>query len=352
MAEALDPKRPKVTIEGHDELETISEAALSFVKEALNREEKGSEESALLHYEESLRLLDRALAIDLSQDHSLSEEALKKGQIDQTKMSRTRQQVIFRIHELRTKLNAQSLDPPPAYEESLSDINHESDSNPVPLPPSDADILFTIAGKVQIFYISSNGKVSAPSYPSSLFIFKFKSGQNLQNDVKLAPAFLQVGTWVYPLVVGKSPVLKSNEGSYMFPDLDSEEAQIGNAIGLILPPDILDLEKQQFEEILTRLTTDPRADLKEYDECLEYSAQVSDSLIKGAEAMGRGMVKGAIKSSEWMYIGAEKLKDRIVPESTARQVDPRLKTGLGKTKLSLIKSHVRSRRASRGWACV
>ena len=34
------------------------------------------------------------------------------------------------------------------------------------------------------------------------------------------PAFLQVGTWVYPLVKGKSPVLKSKEGAYMFPDLD------------------------------------------------------------------------------------------------------------------------------------
>ena len=34
------------------------------------------------------------------------------------------------------------------------------------------------------------------------------------------PAFLQVGTWVYPLVKGKSPVLKSKESAYMFPDLD------------------------------------------------------------------------------------------------------------------------------------
>ena len=38
------------------------------------------------------------------------------------------------------------------------------------------------------------------------------------------PAFLQVGTWVYPLVKGKSPVLKSKEGAYMFPDLDESIA--------------------------------------------------------------------------------------------------------------------------------
>ena len=44
-------------------------------------------------------------------------------------------------------------------------------------------------------------------------------------------------------------------------------------------------------------------ELKQYEECLEYSEQVSEGLKKGAEYVGRGMVKGAIKSSEWMYLG-------------------------------------------------
>ena len=34
------------------------------------------------------------------------------------------------------------------------------------------------------------------------------------------PALLKVGSWVYPLVPGQSPVLKSHIGKYMFPDLD------------------------------------------------------------------------------------------------------------------------------------
>ena len=53
-------------------------------------------------------------------------------------------------------------------------IKIDDDETIVPLP-SDAEILFTIAGRVQIFYISADGNVSAPSYPSTLFIFKFKS---------------------------------------------------------------------------------------------------------------------------------------------------------------------------------
>ena len=91
----------------------------------------------------------------------------------------------------------------------------------------------------------------------------------------------------------------------MFPDLD--ETLVGNAIGLILPPDILDIEKQEFENILQELTQPLKAEkeLKDYEECLEYSQQVSAGLVKGAEYVGRGMVKGAVKSSEWMYLGNE-----------------------------------------------
>ena len=159
--------------------------------------------------------------------------------------------------------------------------------------PSDAEILFTIAGQVQIFYINKDGNVSAPSYPSSLFIFKFKTSSttttSATNDED-STSFLKVGDWVYPLVKGKSPILKSNEGSYLFPDLDVNVE--GNAIGLILPKDILDVEKQQLENLLQKLTQNE--DLKQYDDCLEYSSQISSGLITGAEMVGKGMVKGML----------------------------------------------------------
>ena len=49
---------------------------------------------------------------------------------------------------------------------------------------------------------------------------KFLSDAHKNAPGEQDPAFLQVGTWVYPLVKGKSPVLKSKESAYMFPDLD------------------------------------------------------------------------------------------------------------------------------------
>ena len=54
------------------------------------------------------------------------------------------------------------------------------------------------------------------------------------------PAFLQVGTWVYPLVKGKSPVLKSKESAYMFPDLD--DSLVGKIFLKSLLADFFDRE--------------------------------------------------------------------------------------------------------------
>ena len=36
------------------------------------------------------------------------------------------------------------------------------------------------------------------------------------------PAFIQCGEWVFPLVPGKSPVLKAANTTYMFPELQGD----------------------------------------------------------------------------------------------------------------------------------
>ena len=36
------------------------------------------------------------------------------------------------------------------------------------------------------------------------------------------PAFIQCGEWVFPLVPGKSPVLKAADTTYMFPELQGD----------------------------------------------------------------------------------------------------------------------------------
>lgn len=45
--------------------------------------------------------------------------------------------------------------------------------------------------------------------------------------------YLQVGSWVYPLIPGISPVFRADFGAFILPDVHSELE--GAAVGLILP---------------------------------------------------------------------------------------------------------------------
>ena len=40
------------------------------------------------------------------------------------------------------------------------------------------------------------------------------------------------------------------------------------------------------------------------------------------------MVKGAVKTSEYLFHGTEYVKQHVTPEATAREVDPKLRQGL------------------------
>ena len=57
--------------------------------------------------------------------------------------------------------------------------------------------------------------------------------------------------------------------------------------------------------------------------------------LKGAEVVGRGMVKGAVKTSEYLFYGSEYAKQYITPEITAREVDPKLRQSLEAARCAL-----------------
>ena len=308
-----------------DQFESLKEQSYLYIDQALLLEKTETSERALTMYQRGLDCLDRALDLTVELPGS-TVDSLKNIRKSRAKMSRTRQQIVFRIQELSPSLsnatvqdsfdNSQhgktaktpcdtistfqpsaplSSDLPPSYEDSVqysiedtlqeicdepSDINNsvivqmnKEERSLVELP-SNADILFSIPNEVQIFYIRVDGNVSAPTYPSALFVYKFKD-VNLYPD--LSPALLQVGSWVYPLVPGRSPVLRSTCGSYMFPDLD--ESVEGNAIGLVLPPTVTDIEKKKFESILNEFTATKKGeDVSNYNEYIDYSEKVSNGL--------------------------------------------------------------------------
>ena len=53
--------------------------------------------------------------------------------------------------------------------------------------------------------------MTTPSYPETLHVIRLDRAVD-KAGAELPPAFIEVGDWTYPLVRGKSPIMKSSYG--------------------------------------------------------------------------------------------------------------------------------------------
>ncbi|CAH1267938.1 SPG20 [Branchiostoma lanceolatum] len=255
---------------------------------------------------------------------------------------------------------------------------------------TDADELLCIPDGVQIFYVSPDGHVSAPSYPGPLRVVKIPE----QNTT-----FLQVSDWLYPLVPGQSPALHSNNGAYMFPDVLS--GQYGSCVGVVISSEVDGVQQAQFQSLLqeySQLHTQPPeaqagvgeagvGDLTQVvgargtvptappaeaprrpevaprrpavaperpavaprrpevapqrpevaperpeestanKEVPQWSQKVSKGLVVGAEWVSWGATKGAELTGKLVTKGTAKLKEHIRPDEKPAEVDPKYVKG-------------------------
>ncbi|KAI0210149.1 hypothetical protein LSAT2_005153 [Lamellibrachia satsuma] len=77
-------------------------------------------------------------------------------------------------------------------------------------------------------------------------VFEFVATENLCFDNALTAL---VGNWTYPLLPGRSPVLRSSWGPYIFPDV-SPNVITGSSVGLTIPTS----DVARFEEVLKEFT--------------------------------------------------------------------------------------------------
>ncbi|KFQ11494.1 Spartin, partial [Haliaeetus albicilla] len=115
----------------------------------------------------------------------------------------------------------------------------------------DADELILIPQGVQIFFVTPDGQVSAPSYPGYLRIVKFLDTDS-ETVQSRPPAFLQVCDWLYPLMCNQSPVLCCNTGVYMFPDTMSQMP--GSYVGVVLSSELPAADRELFEDLLKQMS--------------------------------------------------------------------------------------------------
>merc|ERR1740131_358485 len=104
----------------------------------------------------------------------------------------------------------------------------------------------------------------------------------------------------------------------------------------MLPDNITEQQRSRLDELLNELTriSSTATSLKteaeieqEYKEYKEFSGAFAEGIVKGAEIVGKGMVKASVKTSEIIFKGSDYAKQYITPEQAA-SIDPRVKKGL------------------------
>ncbi|XP_040974305.1 spartin isoform X3 [Aquila chrysaetos chrysaetos] len=253
----------------------------------------------------------------------------------------------------------------------------------------DADELILIPQGVQIFFVTPDGQVSAPSYPGYLRIVKF-----LDTDSEMVqsrpPAFLQVCDWLYPLMCNQSPVLCCNTGVYMFPDTMSQIP--GSYVGVVLSSELPAADRELFEDLLKQMSDlriqfpdtmsqvpgshervglsselpatervhfedkfkqmsghkvqpseassdavnlpqtvhiQPQPEGTENQKELpEWSEKVAHGILSGASWVSWGLIKGAEYTGKAIHKGASKLREHIQPEEKPLEVNPTVAKGL------------------------
>ncbi|XP_070982990.1 spartin-like isoform X6 [Oncorhynchus clarkii lewisi] len=263
------------------------------------------------------------------------------------------------------------VDLPPAYSSQAADghltisygtesgemslVGEEFYSHMSPAPQSlgeDGEELFFLSHGVQIFFVTPDGQVSAPSYPGYLRMVKFTSQQS-ERVPNRPPAFLQVCDWLYPLMATDSPVLLCNTGVFMFPDM--MESAAGSYVGVVLSSELPVEDRQLFQDMLSQMTDlrvqapneaadsinlsqkvslapleeeeDPAAGEEEKN-LPEWSEKVASGILTGASWLSWGLVKGAEFTGTAIHKGASKLREHITPEDKPAHVSPSVSKGL------------------------
>ncbi|XP_060743932.1 spartin b isoform X2 [Tachysurus vachellii] len=230
--------------------------------------------------------------------------------------------------------------------------SHTSSSSASPqILGEDGEELFFLPNGVQIFFVTSDGQVSAPSYPGYLRIVKFTNDYSEITPTR-PPAFLQVCDWLYPLMATDSPVLLCNTGVYMFPDLMAPSP--GYYVGVVLSSELPLSDRNLFQNVLSQLTdlrvqpSEEAADTinlpqkvpiepavpevapsaEEENELPEWSEKVAHGILTGASWLSWGLSKGAEYTGKAIQKGASKLREHITPDDTPTQVSPTVSKSL------------------------
>uniref|UniRef100_A0A6I8N970 Spartin n=1 Tax=Ornithorhynchus anatinus TaxID=9258 RepID=A0A6I8N970_ORNAN len=215
---------------------------------------------------------------------------------------------------------------------SVGEDYYKHSAQPPPLESLgvDAEELILIPSGVQVFFVTPEGQVSAPSYPRYLRIVKFLDTTS-EAARSRPPGFLQVCDCT---------------GVYMFPDTMSRVP--GSYVGVVLSSELPTADRELFEDLLKQMSDlriqaleapsdginlsetvlyQPEHDEKR-PELPEWSEKMAHGILSGASWVSWGLVKGAEYTGKAIQKGASKLREHIRPEEKPLEVSPAVSKGL------------------------
>merc|ERR1712212_703107 len=180
---------------------------------------------------------------------------------------------------------------------ALSELNADNTK----YEPQNAAELLRLENSVQIFFVTSDGRVSTFSAPETLRIFQFS-----QDQADSTSTFLQVGGWTHPLIPGASPCLQAENGALMFPDIYSDLPDC--SVGLVLTDGISEEIRSDLVNLLAQHTALKSQALLPPDQRL---GSIGSAIVKGAEYLAQGIEIGAEKAGDLIEYVTDKSQKKL-----------------------------------------
>ncbi|KHN85768.1 Spartin [Toxocara canis] len=171
-------------------------------------------------------------------------------------------------------------------------------------------------------------ETTVPTYPCPLQIFQFNAQTQTSADVH-AEAFMKVGPWVYPLIPGKTPVLKNDVGAYVVPNPTADHPNM--FVGIMLPSDLDEQMKEDFFNYLKQFTEMRVEDITRslsHEERKRLSDKIAALLIHGSEMVAWGVNFTANKTAEIVAEQAGKHRASVKPNEEPVAVNPAIRTSI------------------------
>ncbi|CEF68304.1 Spartin [Strongyloides ratti] len=314
-------------------VESFLTEVLAFFEQGICYDDDGEKNLAIKMYKHGLELLEEAEKIPETKNHELFDmicEAKKK--------------VILRLSNLEKNLDTNNIKKI-NYDDISNDemikvinisgsesskTNSKDGKNLKESVDNEAEVIFFIPEGVQLFVIDGES-ASIPTYPTSLQILKFKekSPKINENIKKFKPdAFIQVGPWVYPLIPGKTPVLKNEFNIYVVPNPTEEQPTM--CVGIMIPDTLGEDVKKSFEETLnafTEIRVNDNDEMKNMskDERKRFSQKIAKLFIKGGDKIAGGIYSSTQKVSSIIQKTGEKHRSNIQPNDNPANINPVIK---------------------------